>query len=509
VRAVVLVIALVAALAAALAAAPAAAAPRPVSDQVVRLSVTFQRYEERLPWARTAARTRQAMGVVVEGSYILTTAQMVADATFIEVEKHGGPVRAPARVRHIDPDINLALLAVDAPGFFDDLAPVPVAPGVAADAPLTLVRWDQGQLETAASRIARAQVMAGPGSDDEHLFFRVKSDFAGGGWAEPVFAPAGLLGLAVAQSSEREAVVVPAEIIAAYLAASRDPKAYRGFASLALFWQEDRSPAQAAWLGLEGAPRGVLVRGVPWGATGCGVLRPRDVLLALDGHEIDADGYYTHPRYGRLRFENIAVEGHLAGDTVAARVLREGKVVDLTLELRRYPTTSRLVPWSPPGRRPPYQIAGGLVFRELDRSYLTSWGKDWRQEADQRLIDFLDLEAHAQEPGRRRVVILSSVLPGAFTVGYHRLRDLPVRAVNGVPVGSLADLVEGLRHPKDGLHTVSFLPNPATDEVVLDADALVRADEEILATYRIPRSGYLEPEPLPDLGPLPQKGSAP
>src|SRR5204862_271527 len=83
---------------------------------------------------------------------------------------------------------------------------------------------------------------------------------------------------------------------------------------LGLRWQINEDPVLTASLRLPGDPHGVLITGANWGGSSCGVLRPRDLLLSLDGHEIDASGYYRHPRYGLLRFTTITTDGHRAGE---------------------------------------------------------------------------------------------------------------------------------------------------------------------------------------------------
>ena len=120
---------------------------------------------------------------------------------------------------------------------------------------------------------------------------------------------------------------------------------------------------------------------MPLGSTGCESLRPRDILLTLGGHDVDALGNYRHETYGKLLFHHIVLEGYDDGDPIPARVLRDGEVIDLELTARSYPASQQLVPWKRDDGPPPYLVAGGFVFRELDGSYLRSWGEGWRAEA--------------------------------------------------------------------------------------------------------------------------------
>lgn len=470
------------------------------ANQVVKLYITYQRDDERRPWAKSPPRQLRALGVVVDGEKILTTAQMVGDATLIQVEKHGNPRKYEARVFHLDPEINLALLAVDVAGFFADLHPVKFATQINTEGQLSSVRWSNGQLESSSSYIARVEVGFGPTSKLEHIFILTKSDFASGGWADPVFSGETFIGLTCSQANDL-AWIIPAEVGSRYLRAATAGAPYRGFGALRLDWQVNGHPALAASLGMVGEPWGILILGIPWGATGCGILQARDVLLSLDGHRIESDGLYAHPRYGRIKFTNIAIDGHLAGDSIPAQVLRDGRRLDLALEIKPYPSVAHLIPWWPVAHRPAFLVAGGLVFRELDVNYLMSWGKNWREATDPRLYASWKLDAESQGPMRRRIVILAYIVPSSYTIGYQNLENLAVRSVNGREVDSIAEVEEGFLTPQDGFHTIALHPNTIRDEIVLDATGFAEATAAVLKRYGIPERAHLEKNSLPDLGP--------
>jgi len=465
---------------------------------IVGLTVSAQGWDQDRPWAKGAPQSRMALATVVEGPYLLTTAQMVSDATLIEVEKLGGSVRVPARVVLADPEIDLALLGVDAPKFFDDLKPVPLATAVPTEGAVQSVRWRLRQIEASTSRVSRIETQVTALGGLEHPFLLVTTDLRGGGWAEPVFGDGRFLGLTVSQD-DQVARVLPVDIINNFLAMARGPKPYPGFASFGLRWQINEDPVLTASLRLPGDPRGVLVTGATWGGSACGVFRPRDLLLSLDGHDIDASGYYRHPRYGLLRFTTITTDGHRAGETIKAEVWREGKVLKLDLPLKAAHTPGDLIPDRVPEQPPPYLVAGGLVLRELDGSYLRSWGDDWRRKAPIRLQLRYWLDSKDQEPGARRIVILSSVLPHAYNIGYHGLSDVAVTEINGRKVDSIAAAEEALKHPEGDFHRLVLEPNGQMAQVILDARTFDAATTEILESYRVPDSGRTAPPP-PDLG---------
>jgi hypothetical protein len=295
---------------------------------VIRLAVTHQQWDPDRPWAKTKPETRQPSAVLIEGPYLLTTAQMTADATFIQVMKHGRATQATARPFLVDREVNLALLEVETPGFFDDMQPVRLAGETPTHGDLQTVRWKGQQFESAASRVKRFEVQTSHFGNVEHVFLLVQTDLSGGGWSEPVFDGKGRLAGITASQKDQRARVIPVEIIADFLERAREPGALRDVPVFGARWQVNKNPALASYLGQTTEPRGVLIRQIPWGSSACGVLEPRDILLSVDGKPMDAEGFYTHPRLGQLKLSHILTDGHQVGDTLPVRVIREGQVTE-------------------------------------------------------------------------------------------------------------------------------------------------------------------------------------
>jgi hypothetical protein len=470
-------------------------------SQIVVLSVTTQAFDQWRPWEKRIPETRTVQAVVLDGSLLMTTADNLEGATVILAEKHGGPLREAARIVHLDPDVNLAILTVDKPGYFEDLQPVVLASSVPRQGSVSIVRWKSGQIEISSSRVTRIEVESTYMGALKHAFLSVETSLPDGGWAEPVFADDRLVGITYVQDGQT-ASVTPVDMLRAYFESVRAPQGYREFANLDVYWQPNRDPVLARALGLEGEPRGILITKVPWGSSACGALFPRDILLSLDGHAVDAAGSYEHPRYGRLRFTQIVVEGHHAGDVISGEVLRNGSKVAVRLALRAARAAADLMPIHTAGEAPPYAIEGGLVFRELNGMFLRSWGKDWDKKAPAFLRTRYDLFRTGQTPSRRRVVLLAYVFPSAYTVGYGELENLPVARINGRDVDSIDDVAEAFEHPEGEFHRIVFEPNPVRSEMVVEAGTLAATTRAILEAYRIPAALRLRENPPPDLGSL-------
>jgi len=484
------------ALALAPAASPRAEAPaarNPLERRVVGVGITFQSWDQDRPWVKTEPQTRRASAVLVGPNRILTTAQMIDEATFLRLETHGRTRPVQLRVVRVDRTINLALLEAEDTAPLSELEPAAVAERMPTSGTLRTVRWRGQQLESAASRVIRFEVERSWGSGTLHAMCRMRTDMAGGGWAEPVFDDQTLVGVTVSQDGD-ESRAIPAEILGRFLRA--EPADDDGFTALGVNWQVNRDAAVSRFLGQAGEPRGILIRQVPWGSTACGVLEPRDILLELGGQALDAEGFYQHPRLGQLGFHHVLAERFRPGDAVAARVMRAGQTLDLTLVARAHPAALDLIPSYADGA-PPYVIAGGLVIRELDGPYLRTWGKEWTLDAPDRLLSRYYFEAQGQAPQRRRIVLISAVLPAPYNVGYQDLRDVVIRRVNGREIGQIEDVITALEHPGGAFQVIEPAPEARVRSIVLDAATLEAATAEILEHYQVPAARRERERPLP------------
>lgn len=463
---------------------------------VVGLEVTYQMWDEDRPWAKTTPQSRSGSAVLLEGSYLLTDAQMVDHATLIQLATFGRTRPVEPRIVAIDTEVNLALLQVDDPGALEGLEPIALAESTPTTGTLMMARWRRQQLEMAAARITRFEVRRGWGGGVEHAFLYMRTDMAGGGWGEPVFENGALAGVTVSQS-EMLGRAVPVEILRGFIERAKAPGPYIGFPALGVMWQTNSDPAVAGLLGQEGEPRGILIRQVPWGTSACGVLKPRDLLLELDGQTLDAEGYYHHPRFGRLRFGQHLAENYHLGDQIQVRVLRDRQEQELSMTLRGYPSALDLIPYHRTGQ-PSYVIAGGLVIRELDVPYLRTWGKDWDKNGPIGLLHYYSVSREGQAPDSRRKIILMMILPSAYNAGYQYSRDDVIDSINGRPVDSITDVVAAFNEPMDGFHVLELSPGSSRRQIVLDAADFDSATEAILEEYGIPAALHISEQPPAD-----------
>ena len=98
-------------------------------------------------------------------------------------------------------------------------------------------------------------------------------------------------------------------------------------------------------LKLPGTPRGVVVCSVSARADGAeNVVKVRDILLQIDGFDIDIQGDYRDPEFGHLMLENLAVRHKWAGDDVRIKLWRDGQELDVSYRLPKFEYTNSLLP---------------------------------------------------------------------------------------------------------------------------------------------------------------------
>jgi hypothetical protein len=298
------------------------------------------------------------------------------------------------------------------------------------------------------------------------------------------------VGLVTSQEG-RECNATPMAFILPILKA-RAAGSYKGLGYFHFFWQPSQNPALQGRLKLPGDARGVVVIHVPNRPDGRdSVLRQDDIILSIDGFEIDVQGDYQDPVFGYLMLENLSSRGKWAGDVCKLKIWREGKEVEVDFTLPKYEYDNALVPTATYDKEPEYLIVGGLVFQPLTDSYLQAWGAEWKRRSPFRLFYYREQE---KSPEQRSLVILSQVLPDPYNLGYTDTRWIVLKKINGQPIATLADVQEAFKKPTGHFHVLEFVRGETLQRLVLAADGEDEAaTRRVLERYGIEKSSYFAP----------------
>lgn len=455
----------------------------PLEHQLVTVRITSQTWNEYRPWQKNKPKTRSFVGTVISDNRILVLDDDLAGATLIQVEKFDRPPRVPARIIHCDHQIGLAVITVDESGFFDNLIPVEIAQNTNGKE-YYCASWKSGQLSLDTCRWSQATVFNSAMPYLSYIGIKFISDIKSGGWGEPVFEGEKLIGIAYTQNGD-SIKALPAEFINAYLQAL-ELEPYPGFGWLGIRYQINKGLAQSAYAGQTGKPTGVKIRYCFPNSSADGILLPDDILLELDGHTIDSQGDYLHPRYGRVELNLIASDGYYAGDVIEAKVLRNKKEIAVQIPLKNTLPSDALIPKARIAKAPAYLIAGGFVFRELDTPYLKAWGDNWEDKIPSYLRTLSVLQRESSTPTQQRLIVLADVFPDKYNIGYHDMAQNIVKTVNGYPIGSITKMEEAFQNPQEGFHIIEFMPSYGLSKVILDANKFNKATQSIMEKYQIP-----------------------
>lgn len=450
---------------------------------IVTVEVNRKQYEYLQPWTRKVDQI-QKMGTIIAEREILTTADHLSNHTLIRLQKGRGRW-FQGQVTWIDYHANLASISCADEKFWEGTEPVALAETTPRRGSAQVVRWRNGILDYRNAEINRLVVRRGKLTFVDLPQLELDSEAQGIGWAEAIVQDNKLIGLASAKDDQTISAV-PCSLIRGCLQ-DRDDGTYQGLGYFSFVWQTAENPDTLGYLGQEGEPRGVIVIEA-LGHKVANPMRPQDVILAIDGFEIDVQGDYNDPDSGNILLENLATRSKRAGDTVQIKVMRDGQELNIDFVLPKVDYSVELVPLAVPDQEPEYLIMGGLLFQPLTVPYLQSWGADWSRKAPFRLSYATREDA---TPGKPSYVVLSLVLPDAYNIGYHEVRYLIVDKLNGREISTLADLIAAKETPKEGFHLIEFREGDSLHRMVLDANATDAATDRVLQRYGIQRDRYL------------------
>lgn len=446
------------------------------TSSLLKVNVTFQAHNMQIPWQKEGAGGRRGLGVVLAGNRVLVTAQMVSDSTYIELELADSGQKIPAKVEAVDYEANLALLAPSSPAkektFFAGLKGVQVDSTARIGDALSV--WQTGRvgdLIVTPMRISKVMTQGYVVDNASFLVYEatgiIRSE--ANSFTLPIVKGGKLAGLLLRYDSKNQvATILPAPIIEHFLSDVKDGQ-YDGFPSLGIEFQATLDEQFRDYLGLKTDAPGVFISAVTKGGSAdkAGV-KKGDIMTSINGSSIDSRGDYQDAQFGAVSVSHIVRGRAFVGDEVEIKVIREGKEVVLKSQLTRKQPEDYLVRPYLFDKGPKYVLNGGLLFQELTRPYLNSFGGEQQGGPILRLQRIASAPDEYEKQGRKKIIFLSAILPTQSTQGYERMSGQVVDEINGRKINELADVAAAFKEPKDGLHTVKLAQFP----FILHLDAI-------------------------------------
>lgn len=443
----------------------------------VRINASIQRPDYYQPWQSAAHEASSGSGIVIEGGRILTNAHVVADQTYLEVQRADEALRSPARVEFVGHDTELAVLKVEDPAFLEGTVPVPLGHLPRRGDRVSAYGFPIGgdELSVTEGIVSRIEVIDYTHNDRRRLGIQTDAALNPGSSGGPVVLNGKLVGVSfqVQENAQSIGYAIPVPLVRRFLEDVKDGR-YDGVPELGIYWTPMDNPGKRRRYGLTAEQTGILIHRVTYGSMSWGVLQDDDILMRIDGTPVDNDGLCA---LGDLRVHLshlIAVKR--AGEKVSLEILREGKTLTVSPAARPY---EDIVGGPYYDRKPSYLIVGGLVFTPVTRNLITAWKEPPTSFKVLQEFEFPD-------PGRRQAIVISQVLPHEFNFGYHDLLGVVVESVNGRVPADMGDLVRAFDHPQGGFHEIRT--DPLTQygfKVFLEAGQAAGANAEIMAQMGI------------------------
>ena len=467
---------------------------KPKELSLVRVNVTGQPYDYIRPWQKRAPFQKRALGAVLPQDRVLVTADLVANQNYVELERAESGDKTGANVVVVDYEANLALLEPTDKKFLNGLTPLQLAlDTVVGDRVAAWQLEPTGALVGTEGLVTTIQMTRYPADLGQFLTYRISisMQYRDNSYTVPLVKNNKLAGLLLRFDPRTQVLdAIPAPIIAHFLKDAESQR-YRGFPSAGFGFFPTRDPQLRSFAGQTGKAAGVYVTSVepdmPAAKAG---LQVGDIVVGLGNNEIDQNGNYVDPLYGKIEFTNLITARAYAGDTVPIQIQRAGKAMQLNLELDHREANDYVIPPYSFDRAPLYYILGGLVFQELSRQYLREWGANWLKDAPQRFVYKDRFQSELYPEGNRRVVVLTQVLPANSTIGYDDMAYLTVTKVNGKEVKSLAELAEVAKQPMDGFIKIETEEDPK--QLEFDAAQVEAEGAALQQNYGLPSLQRLE-----------------
>ena len=458
----------------------------PMKESLVYLDISSSSYDLSQPWNQLPISKKSGYGCAVGPYEVLTIAENVANATYVQTRRYGQNAYVPANVKIVDYEYNLCLLELDKSAMDKPLTPLSFIESFPKGEQLTAYWLSSGNhLTTSQATLDRAEMSRSLVSFVSALTFfatNVSRPFGDGQVCCHGNDPIGI----AAWGTESDVGVIPAETINRFLSNCKE-ESYSGFASSGFRASALLDPARRKYLRVpDDIKHGMYVSDVYTIGTGCKELKHGDVILSINGKQLNSYGRYEHPEYKRISFTHI-LSKIPDGTQIPFEIIRGGEIMNLDITGSNVSSDNMLVPYYIYGKQPEYFVTGGYIFQGLNRDYLGMWGSEMSGNAPPHLYHYQKDLSYKPSQEREDIVILSYVLPAEINLGYQQLSQLVVDSVNGTKIVSMkhfADTVTAAGND-DVLEITFEMDSPV---LIIPKPKLTSANAQIARLYGISKT---------------------
>ncbi len=452
-----------------------------IEESIVKIFTVAKIPSYITPWNSTINRSH-ASGAIIEGNRILTNAHVVANETFIEVKRYGETKRYEAEVEYISHQADLALLRVRDKSFFDGVKCLALDGLPSIQQKVAVYGFPRGgnSLSVTTGIVSRIEHNRYVHSKEVLMSIQIDAAINPGSSGGPAISEGKIVGVVMQQIPKLQNIgyLVPVEVIKHFLEDVKDGK-YDGFPHLGITTERMESKALRNVHKMDGSTSGVLVIDISERSPAYGLLKKGDVLLRIDGNKIENDGTveFRHHQFTSYKYY---IDQKQIGDTLALRLLRNGKESEVEVVLDHVADDHLLVNTVEYDVEPKYFIYGGYVFSPLSRNLL--------MKSSATLLELRELASQWATDEREEAVILLKVLASDTNRGDHIFSLWTVDKINGQKYKNFDEFLAIIKNFK-GEYLI--LEDKKGVTIAIDRKESEQIEETILKRYSIKESQRL------------------
>ena len=458
----------------------AQALPSDVYRSVLRIEVATQVPDYQTPWNSGRFSGGIGTGFIIGKNKILTNAHVVSNGRRLLVTVYGSPVKYPAKVEYIAHDCDLALLSVEDFKDFESFPAFEFGDVPQLESQVRVIGYPVGGERLSVTRGVVSRIDFQPYSHsraDSHLIVQIDAAINPGNSGGPVVQDNKVVGVAFQglRQADNTGYIIPTPVVRRFLKDIEDGT-YDSYADLGITDFTLHNPAMRKALGIPNDGKGVLVTNVIPASSCDGLIKPGDVIVALDGKPVDNAGMVTID--GENVNLNEIVERKFAGDKVSVRFRRDGAWNDVEVLLKPL-TWSRMYAIEYE-KTPRYMVFAGLVFQPLDTNLFAA--AKFTDVNVRRL--YTDYVPKGLFQKHRDIVMLTRVESDPVTSQLSDFAGFAVDKINGVEVTDLAQ-AHALLHPEKPpeFHVIELFG--ASRPVVIPSAKVEEANQRVAQNYGI------------------------
>ncbi len=447
-----------------------------IKKAIVKIYSAAKEPNFKKPWISKIYRS-SGSGAIIGNNLILTNAHVVANNTFLEVQRYDMAKRYIAKVVAVSHELDLALITTEDKNFFKGIKALKIGNLPYSEDKILVYGYPMGgkTLSVTSGVVSRIEHQRYVHSGSKFLAIQVDAAINPGNSGGPAINKEGKIVGVVMQGitfSQNIGYLVPTVMIKHFLKDWSDGH-IDGVPQAHMFISKLENPASKRYYGLDENRTGILVTKVMPLGNSAGKLKHGDIILSANGKKIQDDGTIEF-RDGEYTSAKYIVDKLQMGDSVKLKVWRNRKEIDIKIDLTKPNNIVWLVKDFIYDKDPTYFIYGGYLFSPLVENLVNSGkGKDCQ------IYNLLNKSATKD---KQEQVVLLGVLADRSNRGNQDLYNYLPQKINGKKIVDFKQFYKEMMSQKDGF---IVLEDANKREVVIDVKEAKARHKHILNTYNI------------------------